>query len=256
MTLDPLEFLGIPATCRVDRVLYKKMFQDHGYLNAADKRALSEDVARIRWRYSLKPETLNVSAYADEVRTYGEIAILTLELSNAKRLARLADLAHRSIPYPLVLVFEHAGRLAISTAPKRHSQADKSRWVMEDRWISPWIDQDDPKGHHAQLLTALKLAALPSSNFYALYLGITAQIIAAIAAERTGAFTPASQIDAERLAQTLKQIRQLKQEIAEMRGRLKRQTQMAGKVRLNSALKSHKDAIIRLETHLTLNPKV
>jgi hypothetical protein len=85
-----LSSLSIPEACLLDKPVYKKMFLDHAELDQTDKKALSEDVGRIRWQYTLKPDTINIAPFQDSEREYLEIAILSVELSSPARLNRIA----------------------------------------------------------------------------------------------------------------------------------------------------------------------
>jgi hypothetical protein len=71
-----LEKLNIPDACFLDKPVFKKMFQDHVDLDAIDKKALSEDIDKIRWLYTLKPDTINIAPFQDDEREYLEVAIL------------------------------------------------------------------------------------------------------------------------------------------------------------------------------------
>lgn len=71
-----LDTLGVPDSCLLNKSLYKKMFQEHAALDARDKKALKDGVEKVRWLYILKPSTINIAPYRDELRDYGELAIL------------------------------------------------------------------------------------------------------------------------------------------------------------------------------------
>ena len=111
-----LSNLGIPGACLLDKPVFKKMFLDHAELDLTDRKALGEDVGRIRWQYTLKPDTINIAAYQDGEREYLEIAILSVELSSPTKAKRIAGFMHRAIPYPLILVFEHQRKVSVSVA--------------------------------------------------------------------------------------------------------------------------------------------
>ena len=51
---DFLEQLDIPSSCWLDKPVFKKLFLDNGVLDATDKKCLKNDVARVRWIYTLK----------------------------------------------------------------------------------------------------------------------------------------------------------------------------------------------------------
>lgn len=248
MTTNNFSFLEIPDNCWLDKPVFKKMFLDFGELSAADKKALSEDVERIRWRYTLKPDTINIAPYLDDEREYLEIAIISVELTDPKRMSRLGKLIHRAIPYPVVILFQQQDYMSISLAEKRINQADKSKLVIGDHWHTAWISPTNPRATEQQFLRSMGLSALPSSNFYAVYQAMIGLVIALIGAERTGAFKPTASLDTNEQAKALKQISHLEREIATLRAKLKSETQLAKKISLNSVIKKHKDAIVVLET--------
>lgn len=249
---DFLSSLGIPEACLLDKPIYKKMFMDHAELDQTDKKALSEDVGRVRWQYTLKPDTINIAPFKDSEREYLEIAILSVELSNPARLNRIAAFMQRAIPYPLVLAFGHESKIVISVADKRINHADKSKLVITGRWQTDWIDARKPSAAQQDFLEAIQLHRLPATNFYALYESFQAQVVALITANRTGTFAPAPIIVSKEHAIILGEIDGLEREIAELRTALKREHQMGSKVTLNGKIRDRKDAILNLEARLKL----
>jgi hypothetical protein len=159
---------------------------------------------------------------------------------------------HRAIPYPLILAFEHAGKIAISVAEKRINQADKSKLVLVDRWQTGWIDPNRPSTAQAAFLEAIQLHRLPATNFYALYEAFQGQVIGLIASDRTGAFASASISASKEHAAILGEIDGLEREIAELRTALKREHQMGDKITLNGKIRERKDAILKLEARLKI----
>lgn len=245
-----LAHLNIPNACLLDKPVFKKMFLDHIELDLTDKKALSEDVERIRWQYALKPETINIAPFQDDEREYLEIAILTVELSKPERVKRIANFMHKAIPYPLIVIFGHGGKVTVSVAEKRINQADKSKLVVADRWLTEWIDPASPTKAQAGFFEAVKLQKLPSTNFYALYEAFQAQVVGLNAAARTGVFDALPVGLAHKQANILREIEALEREIAEFRTALKREKQMSRKIALNSEIRSRKDAILAFEAQL------
>lgn len=239
--------MEIPEACLLDKPVYKKMFLDNAELDQTDKRALSEDVGRIRWRYTLKPETINIRPFQDDTHDYPEVAILSIELSSPNRAQRIAAFMHRAIPYPLILVFEYESKLSIAVAEKRINLADKSKMVILDRWQTEWFDPKLANATLSAFLDAIALHRLPGSNFFALYEAFQAQIIQLIASERTGAFALVPIEVSKAHAEALKEIYRLEREIAELKSSLKHEKQLGPKIGLNSRIKKKKDSIIILE---------
>ncbi len=245
-----LNNLNIPDACLLNKPVFKKMFQDHLELDQTDKKALSEDVGRIRWQYTLKPETINVAPFLDDEREYLEVAILTVDLNNPSRVKRIASFMHKAIPYPLILIFGHGDKVCVGVAEKRINQADKSKLVVVDHWQTEWIAPDKPTTAQAGFMDAIRLQNLPSTNFYALYEAFQARVVELRTAERTGFFEAAPVWVAKEQGETLKKIEGVEREIAELRTTLKRESQMSRKIALNTKIRTLKDAILKLEATL------
>ena len=158
---DFLRHLDIPDACSLDKPLFKKLFMENGVLDAADKSCLKDDVSKIRWLYTLKPSTINIAPYNDDVREYPEIAILHIESNSQNRQPRIANFINRSIPYPLILLFtcntDLAFSLSISLADKRTNQADKEKWVLEDTVHSKWITLAEQSKPEVEFLSSLDI---------------------------------------------------------------------------------------------------
>ena len=96
---DLLTALNLPPGCLVDQRVPKKLLVENGAPTAADKRKISEGIEELHWLASLKPNTIGVSDYCDDVREYLEIALLSVTLRPEAKAGRLAELIHRAIPY-------------------------------------------------------------------------------------------------------------------------------------------------------------
>ena len=119
----------LPASCRVDQRVPKKLFLENGAPTTADKKAIQTGIEEIRWIATLKPATIGIAAFKDETRDYSEIALLTVHFRPEAKVPRLSELIHRAIPYPLVLI---AGEPAVlSLSHKRLSLGETGRVVLE-----------------------------------------------------------------------------------------------------------------------------
>ena len=74
---------------------------------ASDRKQIQEGIEELMWLAALKPATIGVPEFRDEEREYLEIAVLAAELRPTAKAARLAELIHRAIPYPVLLVTVH-----------------------------------------------------------------------------------------------------------------------------------------------------
>lgn len=70
-TLDELiDALGPPGGSRVNQRAPKKLLLENGAPTTADKRYISEGIEDLFWLAALKPTTIGVPGYGDEVCEY------------------------------------------------------------------------------------------------------------------------------------------------------------------------------------------
>ena len=254
---DFLEYLDIPSSCRLDKPVFKKLFFDNGVLDATDKKCLKDDISRVRWLYTLKPSTINIAAYADDIREYPEVAVLHVELSNSSRAARIAHFINRSIPYPLVLLFtaEMNGHtsMSISLADKRINQADKEKWVLENSVNSGWLTFSDQSASEREFMNSLKVTALPFTDFWRFYQALMERVIAINCANHSGEFKLYDHGTSDQAAGRLEKLRELEKlefQKTEIANKLKKEKQMGRKVDLNTQVKILSDRIDEIGRNL------
>lgn len=85
-----VDSLGMPQSCKLDRVVFKKLFWDNADLDVTDKKALKDDVAKVRLLHTLKPSTINIQPFSNNDREYLEVAILGVELPKPDQIKRIA----------------------------------------------------------------------------------------------------------------------------------------------------------------------
>lgn len=250
MIQDFLDSLGIPPKCFLNKTLFKKLFLESGMLDITDKKTLKDDIDKIRWLYTLKPSTINIEPYKDHTREYDEVAILQIDLSSTTRVKRIVSFVNKAIPYPLILLFTHGDMVALSVADKRLSQADKSKWVVEDGWITPWFNPSTPSQSEKQFMADIALKNLSFLNFYAFYSDLVNCVVALTSAKRSGAYKTTAKTDTDARLKNLKRIDVLENELAKLRTSLKKETQFNSKLKLNVAVKECQDNIAALEKKL------
>ena len=182
-----IDALRLPASAMVEQRIHKTVLVEHGTVTAADKRAIDAGFDRIDWVAALKPGSIGVPAYADDVRVVEEIAVITARLRGDAKPARLAALLHRVIPYPVLLVLESGEQGLLSLAPKRRSLGDAAKWVVEAGVTAPPLKtQDDPQ--QLAFLASLAVASLPRASLWLHYTGLIERVEAYAAARTTGQF--------------------------------------------------------------------
>lgn len=245
-----LNTLGVPDSCLLNKPLYKKMFLEHTELNARDKKALKDNVEKIRWLYTLKPSTIHIAPYSDELRDYSELAVLHVEINETKHAERIAHFINRAIPYPLIIFFtvnkEAKEHFALCLADKRLNKADKEKWVIEEQLLAPWLVLDESTEVNLTFLNSLQLATLPFLNFWQFYQALINRVISLKCAEITGRYHLAQDADkSQQQRQNLQQYQQIQLEIKKLRGQIK-QAAFNQQVELNTQIKKHEQALKQL----------
>jgi hypothetical protein len=230
--------LGIPDACRLGKRVFKNLFEENASLGVTDRKALRDDLDAVTWAYTLKPSTIQIRPYQDAEREYLEIALLQADLKARKRVARLAEVVHRAIPYPVILVFVHEGAALVSLAHKRFSQAEKGAIVAEDFMATDWIDLADPTPVQRAFLVSFRLADLPQIHFYALYSALTDRLVALACAELSGTYRlePLPELRSRR-RESLAACRALETRIQGLKAQIRKETQFNRQVELNTQIK-------------------
>lgn len=179
--------LALPASACMERRVPKALLAEHGATGAGDRKLVEGGIERLRWRASLKPATIGVPAFADDMHDYREIAVLTLEVRDDANIARLAKIAHAAIPYPLILIAGDERHGALSFAPKRRHERQADRFVAERLATAPPV-ATPVDGIAEEFLASLAVAQLPAADLWSLYEGVIDRAEAYAAARITGGF--------------------------------------------------------------------
>jgi hypothetical protein len=230
--------LDLPAGSRVGQRVPKKLLLENGAPTAADKRLINAGIEEMVWLAALKPTTIGVPEYRDDVREYLEIAVLRLTLRAAAKATRLLELVHRAVPYPLLLLTENGERTGLSAAHKRWSQGESGRMVLEGDVVATEWDAERDAERWPSFREALALGKQPRTNLQALYQGWIDTLLALQAARVTGAFSvPASAEHASVRRDALQECARLDAEIVRLRATAAKEKQMSRRVELNLELK-------------------
>lgn len=235
---DFIAALDLPPAARVERRVPKTLLVEHGAPTAADKRRINEGIEEVQWVATLKPTTIGVPVYRDEVREYLEIAVLSVVLRAEGKAARLAELIHRAVPYPVFLLVVEGPRLTLSLAHKRWSQGAAGATVLEGEPVAATLTEAAPAALHSSFWEALSLARQPQADLYRLYQGWIDTLLALLAARVTGRFAVANSPEqAAARREALRECTRLDAEIARLRSAAVREKQVAKQVALNLELK-------------------
>lgn len=233
---DIIHALAIPPMARMDVRVPKKLLVENGAPTAADKRQLNDGIEELLWVAALKPSTIGVPSYRDEIREYLEIAVLSLTLRPDAKAQRLTDLIHRAIPYPVLLIQTQQTDVALSLAHLRWSQGQVGQTVLDASPIVAMLDAEASPTN--DFLASLNVASQPRQNLQAFYNGWVARFEAYAAARLTGRFIPAPDASSsERRHAALEEHERLTRQIAGLRSRAAKETQLNHRVDLNLQVK-------------------
>jgi len=246
-----LDSLDLPATTKVDKRVPKTLLYEHGAPTAADKRLINEGIEQLIWVSALKPTTIGVAEYRDELREVLEIAVLWITLRATAKAGRLIELVHRAVPYPVLLIAEQGSTVGLSAAPKRWSQAESSKTVLEGDVVTVEWDADQNNQSWPGFREALALGQQPRINLQELYQGWIDMLLALQAAHVTGAFAvPTNALQAVHRREALQESARLDKEIVRLRATAAKEKQMSRRVDLNLELKRLEAALATAHANL------
>jgi hypothetical protein len=216
----------------------KNLLVENGAPTAADKRKINEGIEEVFWLAALKPTTIGVPEFRDGTREYLEIAVLSAVLRATAQTARLAELIHRAVPYPVLLIASQGDAFTISLAHKRRSQGEAGATVLDGALVvaDPAAAVSADVG--AAFASEMAVARQPRTDLFALYQGWVDTVVALLAAQVTGTFTVASSTEMAAARRTaLAECERLEAQLAKLRVAAAKERQVGRQVELNLEIK-------------------
>ncbi|MFD5449622.1 DUF4391 domain-containing protein [Streptomyces sp. NPDC127100] len=238
--------LALPIQTHVGQRVPKALLLEATPLVPADRRRLTEGIDELRWAATLKPGTVGIPAYADDVREVLEINVLTLSLRPDARTDRIGELVHRAVPYPVVLLTaQEPGRRFLSLALKRRALAagGNGRTVVDGEVTEISLHDGPGRAVRDELLAALPLARQPRESLLALYHGWLDVLVAVQASAVTDTFALAGSPERTAARQVaLRTYGQVQDRIAALRSRARKERQLAVRAELNTEIQQLREA--------------
>ena len=233
---DVVAALELPSAAMVNQRVAKQMLADNAAATAADKRSILDGIEEIQWLAALKPRNIGVPEFRDDTRTYLELAVLSLSVRAGAKTARLVELVHRAIPYPVLLIIQAEDGLALSLAHIRQAKNEADKTVLDGESVLATLPVD---AIGQKFLQAMALPRQSRSNLFELYQGWADTVMALEAAQVTGMFIPSTnreQASARHLA--LQQCRELDVRIANLRSAASKEKQLPRQIAMNLEIKT------------------
>jgi Domain of unknown function (DUF4391) len=246
--VDLIAALCLPPAVLLNQRVPKRLLAENGAPTAADQKLLQDHIEEISWVAALKPANVGVAEYRDDQRTYLELAVLCVTLrqldNQSTKVARITELVHRAIPYPVVLVLDDGERLYVSLVHIRWAQKEADKTVLDGELVQGVFETLDQDGSEATtenlsaFLASLDLSKQPRADQRALYQGWIDTVSAWQAAAVTGRFEVSTtpQQAADRRA-VLRRCRELDAQITSLRSAASKEHQMARQVAVNLEIK-------------------
>lgn len=209
---------------------------------AADKRLIDGKLARFDWVAAINPATTGVATGDSEGLSIQTVNLL-LARTRGPLPSRLAEIIHRAIPQPVILI--HADGAAdapasVSLAPKRMAEREAGRVVLTALYdTGPLATTDQP------FVASLALARLPSRDLSALYAGLVERAEALAAARSAGRSfrLPASDEELGRWRAALVECGRLAAEMASLTAVMRKETRLARRVELGEKIHTFKASL-------------
>lgn len=251
--------LRLPAEATVGQRVPKKMLAENltsrNAATSADRKLLQEQIDEVTWVAALKPTNAGIPVYQDEVRSYLELAVLNVRLRQGSQLdakvakvspsvARLAELVHRAIPYPVLLVLDDGARLYLSLVHIRWAQKEADKTVLDGDLIQDVFVRNGPATASVMnadtvnaFITAMGLSKQPRTDLLTLYQGWMDTLSAWQAAAVTGRFECVNPQQAMARRAALRRCHELDAQISSLRATASQEKQMARQVAANLEIK-------------------
>jgi len=218
------ELIDFPAKAIFGRVLPKEKVYAHAKPTKTVRDKFVTQVSKIVWQYKLAPETINLSARPG----VPEIQIFDIYLKTGELGEEVLRCIDKAIPFPIFFRLVYEGRIKISAAYKRPSDADSSKWVVDCYYESNWLPENAER-------TAIPIAL----DMAKLYEQLLRQLLP---------LPPRSGETLKNQVERLGQVRSKQHEVAKMKSRLKKEKQFNRKVELNTQLRK-----IKIELEALMN---
>ncbi len=238
---DLFAALGLPSAAWVEQRVPKKLLTEHSAITASDRKLIQDQVDEVEWLAAIKPSNAGVPTYEDAQRSYLELAVIsiTLRQATASQMQRVAELLHRAVPYPVMLILDAEQTLAMSMAHIRWAQQEADKIVLDGDVLMTTISADQaPSDAQSGFLAALPLYKQTRTHLHALVQSWMDSLSAWQAVAITGQFVPSTSLEAAaNRREALRQCLALDIKISQLRTQANKEKQMARQVAANIEIK-------------------
>lgn len=224
---------NFPENCRTDQRIAKSLFAENGPLTPLDRRTFQKEMEEVVCSYVLDSDHVNLNPCSGEGYDYRCLAVIEVFLRRPDKAERIAELCHRTMPYPLLLVLhDHERNRMFSMAEKRFSRDGQDKVVLELSVNTAWYAEPQL----ADFRKAADYSRFRKNNFRDLYKYYFEWLEALNCSIFTGKLQT-NEIDPAARRQILGELHKLELEIAAIRTQAKNESELARLVELNMQVK-------------------
>jgi hypothetical protein len=246
------EILDIPEKCFVGSSMSKTDFYNFAQLKSRDKKIFTESIDKITLVYTLQEENIRITPYKDKIREYTEVHIYNVSLKKMDKTDRIADIILRTIPYPMILVFEFENKIKLYVAHIKDHLADSEKITLEETISTNWININNLDNIDKKLFKSLQLENLSFSHFYKFYTDIVNNIIIYDVSKVVGRdLSPTVRLSPEEIKKIKDEIDRVDNEIKLKENQSKKETQINKQVDINIEIYKLKKEKEKLKKNLS-----
>lgn len=239
-----------PRAAAFGRVIPKNKIYEHAGANTALKATFVREVDQIVWSHKLAPETVNVVA----TKQVSEIQVFRIAARTATLDQEVLSAIDKAIPFPLFFEVTNAGRVMVAAAYKRPSEANSSRFVLGNYFLSDWLPAS---GQRTAFPVALNMSKLYERLLEPLVMQEASSLVASVGEILHPQLTPPIDDEPVSLAGRIAHIEAIKvqaREVERIKSRLAREKQFNKRVGINAELRFAKQELHRLSTGQPAQP--
>ncbi len=232
-SIQCIQWFHFPENCCVDQRIGKALFADNGPLTPADRRTFRNEIEEICCSYVLdENHGVMLTPYSDTEHDYTCLAQIDVFLKKPGKAVRVAELCHRAMPYPLIVILHDGESLMFSMAEKRFSRDGKEQVVLERCVHTDWLEPAALTAFHA----AAAFPKFRKASFRELY-SFYFEMLEALNCSRITGILQTEGVDPVRRRELLTALHQLQIQLDELKAKAKKESELARLVEFNMQAK-------------------
>ena len=233
MTAHSGNIFNLPENCCVDQRIGKALFAENGPLTPGDRKTFRSDIEEIFCSYILDDNHgVMLNSYTDAEHDFSCLALIDVVLRKPGKAARVAELCHRAMPYPLIVILQDGDKLWFSMAEKRFSRDGKEQVVLEQQSDTGWIEDRFLQ----EFSTVADFSKFKKNSYLELYRHYAELLDVLKTAEITGTFQQSS-ISPEERRKLLADLHELQIQLDALKTKAKKEAELSRLVEINMQAK-------------------